>query len=61
MLRTEPHTAALPLMLLVNENSVLSPGEAQLAGADEVVSFDADHATLRAQVLALAARSPYLS
>jgi CheY-like chemotaxis protein/RNA polymerase subunit RPABC4/transcription elongation factor Spt4 len=61
MLRAEPRTAAVPLMLLVNENSVLAPGEAQLAGADEVVSLDSDMAALRAQVLALAARSPYLS
>ncbi len=61
LLRNEPHTAALPLMLLVADDSSLSPGEAQIAGADEVVALHTDQATLTQQALALAHRSPYLA
>jgi type IV pilus assembly protein PilB len=61
MLRAEPHTAALPLMLLVDEDSKLAPGEARLAGADEVVDSGTDRPELMRQVLALTERSPYLA
>ena len=56
-LRSSTHTAALPLML-IGGDVLLSPDEAKLAGADDIVAMPADADATRRRLDALVSRSP---
>jgi type IV pilus assembly protein PilB len=61
LLRTEPSTALLPLLLFTGQDGDALEGTARTAGADDFLTKPADPAVIEERVLALAARSPRIA
>jgi CheY-like chemotaxis protein len=61
LLRTEPGTALLPLLLFTGQDVDTVEASARLAGADDFLMKPADANVIEERVLALAARSPHIA
>ncbi|MDX6287814.1 MAG: hypothetical protein QOG53_3299 [Frankiales bacterium] len=61
LLRTEPSTALLPLLLFTGQDADVLEGTARTAGADDFLTKPANPDVIEERVLALAARSPRIA
>jgi CheY-like chemotaxis protein len=61
LLRTEPSTALLPLLLFTGQDADALEGAVRTAGADDFLTKPADPEIIEERVLALAARSPRIA
>jgi type IV pilus assembly protein PilB len=61
LLRTEPATALLPLLLFTGQDADALEGTARTAGADDFLTKPAEPDVIEERVLALAARSPRIA